>query len=79
MPCTAGHNRQHQTLRWPRFLTAAAHDAGLFRAFPECQAGLATLTEILARPALLDRAQQLAGDVPPIPAPGRHQLLQIIG
>jgi hypothetical protein len=50
----------------------------LFRAFLECQAGITTLTEILARPGLLDRAAQLAGQVPPIPAPGRPQLLRLL-
>ena len=61
------------------FLAATAHDPGLFRAFLECQAGLTTLAEILARPGLLDRAEQMAGEVTPIPAPGRQQLLQLIG
>jgi 2-polyprenyl-6-methoxyphenol hydroxylase-like FAD-dependent oxidoreductase len=61
------------------FLSAMTHDPDLFRAFLECQAGLATLADILARPGLLDRAQQLAGDVLPIPAPSRDQLLQLIG
>jgi 2-polyprenyl-6-methoxyphenol hydroxylase-like FAD-dependent oxidoreductase len=61
------------------FLSAMAHDPDLFRAFLECQAGLTTLADTLARPGLLDRAQQLAGDVPPIPAPSRSQLLRLIG
>ena len=61
------------------FFAATEHDPGLFRAFLECQAGLATLADILARPGLLDRAGQLAGEVPPIPAPGRDQLLRLLG
>ncbi len=61
------------------FLAATAHDPGLFRAFLECQAGITTLADILARPGLLDRARQLAGHVPPIPAPSRPQLLRLIG
>jgi 2-polyprenyl-6-methoxyphenol hydroxylase-like FAD-dependent oxidoreductase len=61
------------------FFAAAAHDQGMFRAFLECQAGLTTLADVLARPGLLDRTGQLAGEVPPIPAPSRPQLLRLIG
>jgi len=61
------------------FLAATEHDPDLFRAFLECQAGLTTLAGILARPGLLDRARQLAGEVPPTPVPSRQQLLRLIG
>jgi hypothetical protein len=61
------------------FLAATEHDPDLFRAFLECQAGLTTLAGILARPGLLDRARQLAGEVPPTPLPSRQQLLRLIG
>ena len=60
------------------FLAATEYDPDLFRAFLECQTGLTTLTDILARPGLLDRASQVAGEVPPIPAPGRQQLLRLV-
>jgi len=61
------------------FLGATAFDSGLFRAFLEWQAGLTTLAGLLARPGLLERAGQVGGEVLPIPAPGRPQLLQLIG
>jgi len=60
------------------FLAAMTHDPDMFRAFHECIAGLATFADILARPGLLDRAGQLAGDVPPIPAPSRQELLRLV-
>lgn len=61
------------------FLSAMAHDPDLFRAFLECQAGLTTLADILARPGLLDRARKMAGEVSTIPAPGRPQILRLLG
>ncbi|MBV9094432.1 MAG: FAD-dependent oxidoreductase [Streptosporangiaceae bacterium] len=54
------------------FLSAMAHDPDLLRAFCECVAGLTTLTDILARPGLADRAGQLAGAVGPIRRPAGH-------
>jgi len=65
--------------RLAEFLAATEHDPDLFRAFLECQAGLTTLVGILARPGVLDRARQLACEVPRTPAPSWQQLLRLIG
>lgn len=62
-----------------RLIAAAPHDRDVFRAFLETRSGLATMREVLARPALAQRIDRLAIPEPiPLPGPSRAQLLELV-
>lgn len=60
--------------------TALAHDPEIFRAFIETRACLATVREVLARPAMAERILDVAGRHEPrrLPGPDREQLLALL-
>jgi 2-polyprenyl-6-methoxyphenol hydroxylase-like FAD-dependent oxidoreductase len=62
-----------------RFMATMPHDPDVFRAYLETRSCLATMREVLARPALAQRIdeQAIAGTTP-LPGPDRKQLLQLL-
>jgi flavin-dependent dehydrogenase len=62
-----------------RFAVAAMYDIDVFRAFLETRGCLALPAEVLARPGLGEKVEQLGGSEPPrVPGPDRAQLLQLL-
>jgi 2-polyprenyl-6-methoxyphenol hydroxylase-like FAD-dependent oxidoreductase len=62
-----------------RFMATMPHDPDLFRAFLETRSGLATMSDVLARPSLAERIDELAVAGPtPLPGPNREQLLELL-
>lgn len=59
---------------------AAAHDAGLFRAFLETRGCMTPMGEVLERPAIAELILEIARehDAPPIPGPNRDQLVALL-
>jgi 2-polyprenyl-6-methoxyphenol hydroxylase-like FAD-dependent oxidoreductase len=58
---------------------AAGRDPDLFRAYVETRACLATLDDVMARPGLADRVLEVTADgAPPLPGPGRAELLELL-
>ncbi|MBV9605267.1 MAG: FAD-dependent monooxygenase [Solirubrobacterales bacterium] len=65
--------------RTARFLAAVPHDPDVFRTYLETRAGLATIRDVVSRPALMERIAQLNFPAPvPLPGPNRSQLLELI-
>jgi 2-polyprenyl-6-methoxyphenol hydroxylase-like FAD-dependent oxidoreductase len=61
------------------FAVAMLHDEEVFRAYLETVACLALPEEVLARPGLLDRVNQLKAHVPlQMPAPSREKLVRLL-
>jgi hypothetical protein len=59
---------------------AAAHDAGLFRAFLTARGCITPVGEVLAQPGIADRILAIAyeHEAPAIPGPDRDQLLALL-
>ncbi|HEY2657790.1 MAG TPA: FAD-dependent monooxygenase [Solirubrobacteraceae bacterium] len=65
--------------RAARFFAAALHDADAFRGYLETRAGLATMREVIDRPALAQRIDEPGIPAPiPLPGPNRAQLLDLL-
>ena len=63
-----------------QLIAASTHDADAFRAFLETRSCLATMGEVLSRPALAERLAEQPVDHPmPLPRPDRAQLLELLG
>ena len=62
------------------FLTAAAHDPEVARAFAEMLSVLALPSEIMARPGMMEKVMSAAEgrEPPPIPPPRRDELLKVL-
>ncbi|MGO9788877.1 MAG: FAD-dependent oxidoreductase [Solirubrobacteraceae bacterium] len=61
------------------FVATVPHDPDVFRAFLETRSCLATMREVLGRPALTQRIAELAIDTPmSVPGPDRTQLLELL-
>jgi len=62
-----------------RFMATTPHDPDIFRAFLETRSCLATMREVLARPTLAQRIDELAiPGATPLPAPDRERLLGLL-
>jgi flavin-dependent dehydrogenase len=62
-----------------RFLVASGQDADVFRAFLESMTCLALTDEVMARPAIRAKVEELGdGELRGLPAPSREQLLALI-
>ena len=65
--------------RAARLIATLPHDPDVFRTYLETRSGLATMREVLARPALAERIDRLAIPAPiSLPGPDRKQLLDLI-
>ena len=61
------------------FPPASMRDADLFRAMMETRSCLATPEEVLERPGVAERVRELAAEpLPPLPGPGRAELLELL-
>ena len=60
--------------------TAIAHDPDVFRAFVETRSCLTTISEVLARPGMVERIMAIAGEHEAVapPGPSREQLLALL-